>query len=39
MYIGSRLCINEDNIPRVSDKDLIQAKGFDKFSFRKERLK
>jgi hypothetical protein len=36
MYLGSVLCANEDNIPTISNKDMIQAKGFDlKTSFRK----
>jgi hypothetical protein len=38
MYLGSVLCANEDNIPQISNKDMIEAKGFDlKHSFRKEK--
>lgn len=37
MYMGSILCENEDQISSVNDKDLVTAKGFDKFSFRKEK--
>lgn len=36
MWYGNR-CFNENSIPEVSDKDLAEAKGFNKYSFRKER--
>lgn len=36
MWYGSRN-FPENNIPEVSDKDLAEAKGFNKYSFRKER--
>lgn len=38
MYLGS-LAHPEKNIPVVSDPDMITAKGFDKWSFRKEPTK
>ncbi len=38
MYLGG-LAVNEDKIPPVSDEDMIKAKGFDKFSFRKDPTK
>ncbi len=38
MYLGG-LANPDKNIPHVSDKDMIEAKGFDKFSFRKDKEK
>lgn len=38
MYLGN-LAAPEKPIPAVSDKDMIMAKGFDKFSFRKDKSK
>lgn len=35
MYYGGVLSNVNEVIPEVSDKDMIEAKGFDKFSFRK----
>ena len=36
MYLGGVLGTNNPPIPHVSDEDLSAAKGFDKWSFRKE---
>lgn len=36
MYLGSVLSNNQEKIPKIDDKTLAQAKGFDKWSFRKE---
>jgi hypothetical protein len=35
-YLGS-IAFPENNIPKVSDLDMIEAKGFDKYSFRREK--
>lgn len=36
MYIGNILVGVNDSVPAVSDKDMIEAKGFDNKSFRKD---
>lgn len=38
MYLGG-LARPDDKIPKISDIDMIEAKGFDKFSFRKDKSK
>ena len=37
MYLGSQAKPNK-SIPKVSDKDMVMAKGFDKYSFRKDKI-
>ena len=39
MYLSGVLGDTTEKIPNVSDKDMINAKGFDKFSFRKDKKK
>lgn len=39
MYFGSALAAPEKTIPSIDDKTMLMAKGFDKYSFRKDKQK